>query len=89
MSDVSFHDLSSATSEQRANLLKRAEADLSVFVEKVRPIIEAVRTEGDAALLRFARDLDKADVADDRCFNIDDGGALIGVVDHNAPKSGW
>ncbi|MDX8461922.1 histidinol dehydrogenase [Mesorhizobium humile] len=63
MSDVSFHDLSSATPEQRANLLKRAEADLSVFVEKVRPIIEAVRTEGDAALLRFARDLDKADVA--------------------------
>lgn len=63
MSDVSFHDLSSATPDQRANLLKRAEADLSVFVEKVRPIIEAVRTEGDAALLRFARDLDKADVA--------------------------
>src|SRR3569832_260879 len=63
MSDVSFHDLSSASAEQRANLLKRAEADLSVFVEKVRPIIEAVRTEGDAALLRFARDLDKADVA--------------------------
>ena len=63
MSDVSFHDLSSATSEQRANLLKRAEADLSVFVEQVRPILEAVRTEGDAALLRFVRDLDKADVA--------------------------
>jgi histidinol dehydrogenase len=63
MSDISFHNLSSATAEQRANLLKRAEADLSVFVEKVRPIIEAVRTEGDAALLRFARDLDKADVA--------------------------
>ena len=27
--------------------------------------------------------------SDDRCFNIDDGGALIGIVDHNAPKSGW
>ncbi|SFO53412.1 histidinol dehydrogenase [Mesorhizobium sp. NFR06] len=63
MSDITFHNLSSATAEQRANLLKRAEADLSVFVEKVRPIIEAVRTEGDAALLRFVRDLDKADVA--------------------------
>ncbi|TIV69245.1 MAG: histidinol dehydrogenase, partial [Mesorhizobium sp.] len=63
MSEISFHDLSSASAEQRASLLKRAEADLSVFVEKVRPILEAVRTEGDAALLRFVRDLDKADVA--------------------------
>ncbi|PBC09098.1 histidinol dehydrogenase [Mesorhizobium sp. WSM3859] len=63
MSDISFHDLSSASAEQRASLLKRAEADLSVFVEKVRPILEAVRTEGDAALLHFVRDLDKADVA--------------------------
>ncbi|MDG4896796.1 histidinol dehydrogenase [Mesorhizobium sp. WSM4976] len=63
MSEVSFHDLSSASAEQRASLLKRAEADLSVFVEQVRPILEAVRTEGDAALLRFVRDLDKADVA--------------------------
>ncbi|RWD64155.1 histidinol dehydrogenase [Mesorhizobium sp.] len=63
MSEISFHDLSSASADQRASLLKRAEADLSVFVEKVRPILEAVRTEGDAALLRFVRDLDKAEVA--------------------------
>ncbi|TIS61016.1 MAG: histidinol dehydrogenase, partial [Mesorhizobium sp.] len=63
MSDISFHDLSSLGADQRASLLKRAETDLSVFVEKVRPIIEAVWTEGDAALLRFVRDLDKADVA--------------------------
>ncbi|TIT09355.1 MAG: histidinol dehydrogenase, partial [Mesorhizobium sp.] len=63
MSEISFHDLSSASAEQRASLLKRAEADLSVFVEKVRPILDAVRTEGDSALLRFVRDLDKADVA--------------------------
>ena len=64
MSDISFHDLSSLGADQRASLLKRAETDLSIFVEKVRPIIEAVRNEGDAALLRFARELDKANVAD-------------------------
>ncbi|RRH97715.1 histidinol dehydrogenase [Mesorhizobium tamadayense] len=64
MSDISFHDLSSLGADQRASLLKRAEGDLSVFIEKVRPIIEAVRNEGDAALLRFARELDKANVAD-------------------------
>ncbi|TPI85318.1 histidinol dehydrogenase [Mesorhizobium sp. B2-8-9] len=64
MSDISFHDLSTLDADRRASLLRRAEADLSVFIEKARPIIEAVRTEGDAALLRFARELDKADVAD-------------------------
>ncbi|RWF48983.1 MAG: histidinol dehydrogenase, partial [Mesorhizobium sp.] len=64
MSDISFHDLSSLDATRRAGLLKRAEGDLSVFIEKVRPIIQAVRDEGDAALIRFARDLDKANVAE-------------------------
>ncbi|NJM29770.1 MAG: histidinol dehydrogenase [Rhizobiales bacterium] len=40
----------------------RAESDLSGFEEKVRPIIEAVKIEGDEALARFARDFDKANV---------------------------
>jgi len=62
MSDVSFHDLSQLTEDQRETLMQRSETDLSGFVEKVKPIVEAVRSEGDAALLRFARDLDKADV---------------------------
>lgn len=62
MSDVSFHDLSRLTRDQRDALLKRSETDLSGFLEKVKPIVEAVRSEGDAALLRFARELDKADV---------------------------
>jgi histidinol dehydrogenase len=62
MSDVSVHDLSTLGEEARAALFRRSEADLTAFVETVRPIIEAVRTEGDAALVRFARDLDKADL---------------------------
>lgn len=62
MPDISFHDLSAMDKDARAALLKRAETDLSDFVEKVRPIIAAVRDEGDAALVRFARELDKADV---------------------------
>ncbi len=63
MSDIcSYYELSSLDATARANLLKRSEADLSSFTEKVRPIIQAVREEGDAALVRFARDLDKADV---------------------------
>lgn len=58
MSDkASFHDLRAAKTVPDA-LLRRAETDLSTFVNRVRPIIEAVKTEGDTALLRFARDFD-------------------------------
>ena len=59
---ISFHDLSIMTREARDGLLQRTEADLSSYEDKVRPIIEAVRLEGDKALARFARDFDKAPV---------------------------
>jgi histidinol dehydrogenase len=62
MPNVSFHDLSQLDAAGRATLMRRSETDLSSFMEKAAPIIEAVRTEGDAALVRFARDLDKADL---------------------------
>ena len=53
---ISFHDLSKMTRRAaQTSLLKRTEADLSSYEEKVKPIIEAVRTEGDVALARFAR----------------------------------
>ena len=57
MDDLSWHDLS-ATDAIPAALLTRTETDLQAFTAKVKPIIEAVRTEGDAALLRFAREFD-------------------------------
>ncbi|WP_421853467.1 histidinol dehydrogenase [Oricola sp.] len=60
MSTVSFHETNKLTAEHYAALLKRSEADLSDFTKKVGPIIEAVRTEGDAALVRFGRDFDGA-----------------------------
>ncbi|MCA3555142.1 histidinol dehydrogenase [Aestuariivirga sp.] len=59
---VSLHDLSKMTRAARGRLLKRAEADLSAFEEKVKPIIHAVRHEGDEAVARFARQFDKAPV---------------------------
>jgi histidinol dehydrogenase len=62
MKNVSFHELARLGPEQRDALTRRSETDLSSFIEKVRPIIEAVRTEGDAALLRFAREFEKAAV---------------------------
>lgn len=66
MSDVSFHHLSALDAPSRAALLRRSETDLSGFMETVKPIIEAVRVEGDAALVRYARDLDKADLDESR-----------------------
>ena len=48
MPEISFHDLQTLSEDQRRNLLKRAEVDLSGFIEKVRPIIQAVKDEGGA-----------------------------------------
>jgi histidinol dehydrogenase len=61
-SRVNFHELSALSPEQRARLLERTETDLAPFVEKVAPIVETVRLEGDEALARFARQFDKAPV---------------------------
>ncbi|ACI58231.1 Histidinol dehydrogenase (plasmid) [Rhizobium leguminosarum bv. trifolii WSM2304] len=68
MSDtlVSIHTLSALDDAQRKALLQRTESDLSAFIDKVNPIIEAVRIDGDAALADFARQFDKAQVAADQ-----------------------
>jgi len=54
---VSFHDLSAGGAFPPA-LLARAVADMSGVLDAVRPIIEAVRVKGDAALQTFARQFD-------------------------------
>ena len=59
---ISLHDLATLYAAARKRLTQRTEADLSVYLERVKPIIEAVRIEGDAALSRFALELDKAPV---------------------------
>ncbi len=65
-SNISFHRLQDLSPAQRTALLQRAEHDLSSFIEKVDPIIEAVRTGGDEALAAFARQFDKANVTADQ-----------------------
>lgn len=59
---VSFHELSQLSAHARAALLARTESDLTPFLDKVRPIIDAVRAEGDEAIVRFARDIDKVTI---------------------------
>ncbi|MFH1138889.1 MAG: histidinol dehydrogenase [Pseudomonadota bacterium] len=77
---VSFIDLSRVARQEREALMTRTESDLSDFVAKVRPIIEQVRTEGDQALARFAREFDQAPVEADalKCTEDDFDRAFVG-----------
>jgi len=59
-SHINYLVLSDLTAVARATLLKRTESDLGPFLEKVMPIVEAVRLEGDKALSRFAELFDGA-----------------------------
>ena len=61
---VGLHVLATLDEAARQRLLLRTESDLSIFIERVKPIIDAVRTQGDAALVRLARDLDNAEIED-------------------------
>jgi len=58
---VALHELSTLTRAGREALLSHAEDDLDAFLDGARPIIEAVRAEGDEALARYGREFDRAD----------------------------
>jgi histidinol dehydrogenase len=61
MSDsISFYKLSDLAPAGYAALLKRTEADLEPFLKGVRPILENVRENGDAALVAYAKKFDHA-----------------------------
>jgi len=60
--EVALHDLSVLSAEDRDLLLRRTEDDLSVFIDGVKPIVAAVREEGDTALVRYAREFDNATI---------------------------
>ncbi len=59
---INFYELAKLTVEQRKKLQQRTEADISEFEKRSRPIVDAVRLEGDEALARFARAFDKAPI---------------------------
>lgn len=52
--------------EARRALVRRGVIDLADYVERARPIVEAVRQEGDAALVCFARQFDKVEMTANR-----------------------
>lgn len=59
---INVHELARLGPGQRRQLQQRVETDLTSFEAKVRPIVDAVRTGGDEALARFAREFDRAPV---------------------------
>ncbi|MEM9813552.1 MAG: histidinol dehydrogenase, partial [Pseudomonadota bacterium] len=65
MPDVTYLTLADLDAEAARALLKRTESDLTPYLDGARPIVEAVAAEGDAALARYARELDRAPVAPD------------------------
>jgi len=88
MPDITFKTLTSLTPAERASLVRRSETDLAFFLERVPPIIDAVRAEGDAALVRFGREFDKAENLTRETLNVpeaefDEAFSLVdaGVVD--------
>ena len=65
MPQVSLHELAKLDDDQRNALLARDAADLGDVIERVKPIIEAVRADGDEALARFALEFDGAPLRSD------------------------
>jgi histidinol dehydrogenase len=66
---VRFLEYAKLSTDERASLLRRADQDISGILEATRRIVDAVRLEGDAALVRFSREFDKAVVSEEgiRC----------------------
>ena len=62
MSSINLFELAKLTPAARDGLLTRAESDLSAFLEPARRIVEAVRAEGDAAVVRLAREIDRVEL---------------------------
>jgi histidinol dehydrogenase len=73
---VRWKDLSAA---DRSRLLERSGHDIEEAVPRVRPILEAVRARGDAALVEASRAFDGADLA----------GRPLRVSESEIDEAGW
>jgi len=60
--DIVIHRLAELSPAEQDELLRRTEDDLAPFMQKVAPVIEGVRAQGDAALRRYAQQFDGADL---------------------------
>lgn len=63
---IHFYELSTLDTTQRKRLLRRAEIQIDELVERVRPIIQAVRERGDDALIEFTSRFDHVQLTPER-----------------------
>lgn len=55
---IHFYELATMDEARRARLLRRAEMQIDELIERVRPIVQAVRERGDEALVEFSERFD-------------------------------
>src|SRR5579884_3599533 len=55
---IHFYELATLNTSQKQHLLRRAEIQIDELIERVRPIVHAVRDRGDAALIEFTERFD-------------------------------
>lgn len=60
--NIGFYAWSKTDEDTKKRILMRAQADIADITDKVRPILDAVRDQGDQALLDFAAKFDKAEL---------------------------
>lgn len=63
---IHFYELSAMDTAQHARLMRRAEIQIDELVERVRPIVEAVRDRGDDALIDFTGRFDRVQLGIDQ-----------------------
>lgn len=59
---IHFYDLSTLEAAQRTRLMRRAEIEIDSLIERVRPIVQAVRERGDEALIEFTARFDRVEL---------------------------
>ncbi len=52
--------------EEQKKLLERTQVDADQFVDVVRPVIEAIKENGDAAVVKYTKKFDGADISPDK-----------------------
>src|SRR5947209_9250106 len=62
---IHFYELAKLKVEQRARLLRRAEIQIDELIERIRPIVQAVRERGDEALIEFTERFDHVKLSSD------------------------
>lgn len=63
---IHFYELATLDAVQRARLLRRAEIQIDELIERVRPIVQAVRERGDEALIEFTARFDRVSLTPER-----------------------